>query len=388
MQGHDEVRRRMAAKDWNGVLAAAQPLLDRVPGDGFLLLACHRAHLAKRNLVEARDWLERALALDPAKAMLHHQRSLLEQQCGNLQAALEASRRALALAPRVADYHGRQGELLFQLGDYAAARQSFDAALKLDAARDRWWNKLALCALKCDDAAGAVQAYERSLAVRDDFAIRAALLESRRMEEASRRSGRAVRSASPSYYDDVFAQSPRFLKAGAESDYVDVWRRIAALLREQSGARVLDLGCGPGQFGEFIAQTLPGIDYTGVDFSVEAIAQARHRCPHFRFEQAALPDAALMRALPHDIVVCTEVLEHLEDDLEILASVPPGRMVIGSVPNYDSFSHVRSFKTDAAVRARYAPWLEGLEIARIPMTASNVIWLFHGRRAGNGLVAA
>ncbi len=181
----------------------------------------------------------------------------------------------------------------------------------------------------------------------------------------------------------MFARSPRFLKAGGESDYVVVWRRIAALLREHPGARVLDLGCGPGQFGEFVAEALPGIDYTGVDFSVEAIAQARQRCPRFRFEQAALPDAALMRSLPHDVVVCTEVLEHLEEDVEILASVPRGRTVIASVPNYDSFSHVRSFKTDAAVRARYAPWLQGLEIARIPMTASNVIWLFHGRRAAD-----
>lgn len=378
--GHRAVRRCLASRDWGGVLYTAQLLLARAPCDPVLLVACHKAYVALQDRVNARSTIERAIACDGKNPSLHHLHSLLEQQCGDTIAAREATQRALALAPAAAEHLARLGSLSFQLGDYADAVAALEAALALEPGRDRWWNTLALCAMQRDDLGRAVQAFERALAIREDLGTRAALQESRRLLDATLARGYTVRSASPTYYDEVFAESPKFLKAGTDSDYLPVWRRIADLLAQGGFARVLDLGCGPGQFGEYIAQSMPGIDYAGIDFSAEAVVQARRRCPQFRFEQAKLPDPALVQAIPNDVVLCTEVLEHVDEDIEILRSIPPGKAVIASVPNYDSFSHVRSFKTETAVRQRYGPWLAGLEIERIQMTISNVIWLFHGRR--------
>lgn len=77
------------------------------------------------------------------------------------------------------------------------------------------------------------------------------------------------------------------------------------------GARVLDVGCGNGYTaGQFLAR---GCDVTGVDLSASGIDLARNTYPEGRFECLAADDHILdnLHAAPFDIVVSTEVVEHL-----------------------------------------------------------------------------
>lgn len=98
-----------------------------------------------------------------------------------------------------------------------------------------------------------------------------------------------------------------------------------------AGERVLDIGCGPGTLAHDIA-TRSGANVVGVDISERSIAAARERFAHpaIRYEigdvRSSLPDGRF------DVVVLSNVLEHLPDRSELLqslqASAKPSRFLI------------------------------------------------------------
>jgi 2-polyprenyl-6-hydroxyphenyl methylase/3-demethylubiquinone-9 3-methyltransferase len=89
---------------------------------------------------------------------------------------------------------------------------------------------------------------------------------------------------------------------------------IAAMLPALNpGARVLDIGCGNGYWaGEFLQR---GCGVVGIDPSAEGIAIARRIYTKGRFEQTVATDDLLGRLgeAPFDLVISTEVVEHLYD---------------------------------------------------------------------------
>jgi 2-polyprenyl-3-methyl-5-hydroxy-6-metoxy-1,4-benzoquinol methylase len=116
---------------------------------------------------------------------------------------------------------------------------------------------------------------------------------------------------------------------------------------------ILDLGCGRG----WLAPLLSAFgSVTGVDFSPEGIAMARREYgPHAEFLPADPADATL--GLPperrFDVVVSSEVIEHVEDqgryvDL-VLRLLKPGGWLLLTTPNgnvFDEFCrHRRQFQT-------------------------------------------
>jgi len=55
----------------------------------------------------------------------------------------------------------------------------------------------------------------------------------------------------------------------------------------------------------------------------------------------------------YDSVICSEFLEHVEDDIEVLKKIRSGARFYGSVPNFPFESHVRHFNNKADVEDRY-----------------------------------
>ena len=93
------------------------------------------------------------------------------------------------------------------------------------------------------------------------------------------------------------------------SKFIDVVFALAGPLRP--GTRVLDVGCGNGSTaGEFIRR---GCFVVGVDPSEKGVAWARQSFPEARFELMGAGEDLLARLgeLPFDLVVSTEVVEHL-----------------------------------------------------------------------------
>lgn len=96
-----------------------------------------------------------------------------------------------------------------------------------------------------------------------------------------------------------------------------------------AGMRVLDFGCGPGDFVPFV----PDVDFVGFDISEPYLASARSRFSEARFYGGTL-DEVRQAEEPFDLAVSIGVLHHIPDDtavesLKQIASVlkPGGRYV-------------------------------------------------------------
>lgn len=113
--------------------------------------------------------------------------------------------------------------------------------------------------------------------------------------------------------------------------------QVFALAGElRPGIRVLDVGCGNGfTCGEFLK---PGCTVVGIDLSEQGIAHARRAHPDGRFELMPADDHILRRLneAPFDLVVSTEVVEHLYDPRSYargcFAALRPGGRFICSTP--------------------------------------------------------
>lgn len=89
--------------------------------------------------------------------------------------------------------------------------------------------------------------------------------------------------------------------------------RILALLAALRPARVLDLGCGNGALCGEIARR--GYDIAGVEYDRAGVELARRTHPGLRFHRYGVQDDPQLllaaEGAPFDVVVSTEVIEHL-----------------------------------------------------------------------------
>jgi len=122
-------------------------------------------------------------------------------------------------------------------------------------------------------------------------------------------------------------------------------RSTAAPLREdlriiadmiQPGSRLLDVGCGNGALLTKIARQYPAVRLRGIEGSAEAMARA----PELLQSKIVRQDLSTGFALADeefDIIVCSEVLEHIADYHPTLASIAahtrPGGYVLITVPH-------------------------------------------------------
>lgn len=102
-----------------------------------------------------------------------------------------------------------------------------------------------------------------------------------------------------------------------------------------AGGRVLDIGCGNGSLAGHLHSL--GYAVTGLEPSEEGITIARREYPGCDFHPlGANPESVKrLQAPPFDVVVSTEVIEHLYDPSELLAAAyaalkPGGRIVVST----------------------------------------------------------
>lgn len=110
------------------------------------------------------------------------------------------------------------------------------------------------------------------------------------------------------------------------------------------GIRVLDVGCGNGYTAsQFVKR---GCEVVGVDLSESGIEQARTASPDARFEVLAADTHILenLRTRPFDLVICTEVIEHLYSPRQCIrgcyAALEPGGRLICSTPYHGYFKNL------------------------------------------------
>jgi trans-aconitate 2-methyltransferase len=101
-----------------------------------------------------------------------------------------------------------------------------------------------------------------------------------------------------------------------EHDRTRPVRDLLAAVPEQSPARAVDLGCGPGNSTQVLRERFPAAAITGLDSSPEMIAAARERLPAIRFEVADLRTWA--PAETYGVILSNAVLQWLPDHAALL----------------------------------------------------------------------
>lgn len=335
----------MKLNDPAGARAAYRGALNLAPDNAAFHVAIARAYLADEDLAGAQEAFLSAIMLDPNALGAHLGLAGLAERRNDREAAIMHRRRAITLKPDQATWHVILARHLVQAGQSTEAVASLRAALALEPGNAAW---------------NAMLNELQSWGEQDDW---------------------TARDVSAAYYDAIYASSKTYAMEAQDTVYAQVWNRIRELIFSAQAKTVLDVGCGPGQFASLLCQGTE-IIYRGLDFSQVAIDKARAR--GLANAQFVCEDVRGPRALDGDrpdVIVCTEVLEHISDDLALLSRFREGSLCVCSVPSFYSFSHLRYFADSEQVRQRYLHFFESLtvEAFQLPGTASQ-IFLFYGRK--------
>ncbi|MBK1838357.1 class I SAM-dependent methyltransferase [Azospirillum sp. YIM B02556] len=96
-------------------------------------------------------------------------------------------------------------------------------------------------------------------------------------------------------------------------------RIVTEMVRPLNYDSLLDVGCGQGSLLATLMPLKPQASYTGLDFAAKAIDVARRRAPNAEFGLLDVAAGHLDRRF--DLVVCTDVVEHIEDDVAALRNL-------------------------------------------------------------------
>jgi SAM-dependent methyltransferase len=130
---------------------------------------------------------------------------------------------------------------------------------------------------------------------------------------------------------------------------VDRWVSETARRLGKPALQILDYGCGTG---DHLTAPLAreGHIVVGVDLHQPsiAVARARHQLPNLTFQRADLEALARERRL-FDLIVCSEVLEHIENPgsfLRALASIlqPKGTLILTTPNGFGSYEWLSSLE--------------------------------------------
>ena len=143
----------------------------------------------------------------------------------------------------------------------------------------------------------------------------------------------------------------QYLKFGGQRTQPS--RDLLARVPLAAPRRVIDLGCGPGNSTDLLAQRWPDAEVTGVDSSHEMLAQARRDYPALRWIEADI--AALPPDGAHDLVFSNAAFQWVPDHARVFPALfdalPPGGVLAVQMPrNFDAPSHALLRETAASPR--------------------------------------
>jgi trans-aconitate 2-methyltransferase len=119
-------------------------------------------------------------------------------------------------------------------------------------------------------------------------------------------------------------------------------RDLVARIRLPAPRRVIDLGCGPGNSTQVLAERWPDADVTGLDSSEEMLRRASEKYPHQKWELGEIDQWTPPQ--PYDLVFSNAAYQWVPDHARVmphlLQQVIPGGVLAFQVPaNLDAPAH-------------------------------------------------
>lgn len=215
----------------------------------------------------------------------------------------------------LADRRANYARMLLDSGDAPAAADLQSQALELAPHWAAGWHELGLYREAARDLAGAADAWRQVLLIEPTDMFGAGL-------KLALVGQAAIPPAPPSEYvaqlfDDY---SDRFDTALVETLGYTVPARLMALIDEAAGAggrfaKVIDLGCGTGLFGEQIRAVTSWLE--GYDLSQGMLSKAAEKCVYDELGQAdilyGIPAARQPGATQADLVAAADVFAYFGD---------------------------------------------------------------------------
>lgn len=350
--------------------------LDPLNAKAFLLLG--RAYGEAENHAAARDAVEQAVKLDSDNVGAWATLGRLYIDLDQLEDARSAYEKAADLDPQHVASHLALADLAAKSGESRTEvhHRCTVADLRLDHVPSQ-----ILYANSLMNVGRYAEARKRYLLISrlrpHDQAASAVADELQRWIDSGRPPGGVV---SVDYYDDIYSTSDSYSKDGADLSEAKHFAVICDLLQNDGARKVVDLGCGPGQFAQYL-RSRTSIPYTGIDYSSVAIQSAIDR----GIENAHFLVRDIVQNPEFDYpagssIVCTEVLEHI-DDISLIRSLPANHDCYFSVPSFHTFGHIRHFSNSDEVKSRYSPFFDNFSVQELPIgRGKNRLYVFSGRR--------
>ncbi|HEY3374477.1 MAG TPA: methyltransferase domain-containing protein [Candidatus Aquicultor sp.] len=169
------------------------------------------------------------------------------------------------------------------------------------------------------------------------------------------------------FFDTAAVGRDQAIEESLTVNYEQIVRqqKVLTLADFKQGDRVLDIGCGNGRDLSALGHGYPHISLAGVDFSPGMLREASRRLATEGLKGIELKVADAC-ALPFDdntfdLVICSEVIEHIPDYRlaihEIWRVLCPGGSLIVTTPNWQSLYGVdRKLLEWMRVRRGKEPW--------------------------------
>jgi trans-aconitate 2-methyltransferase len=154
-----------------------------------------------------------------------------------------------------------------------------------------------------------------------------------------------------------------------------VWDLLAPL-PDATVARVVDLGCGPGNSTEVLKQRFPNALVSGFDSSAEMVEAARLRLPDVSFEIEDIRNWD-GKGGPFDVILANAVLQWVPDHAALLpalvaALAPRGSLAVQMPDNLEEPSHRLMRET-----AGQGPWASKLtEASEARLSGLEANWYY------------
>jgi trans-aconitate 2-methyltransferase len=147
-------------------------------------------------------------------------------------------------------------------------------------------------------------------------------------------------------------------------------RDLLAALPPIDARSVIDLGCGPGNSTQALADRYPAAQVAGIDSSQDMIDAARRRLPQADFAVAQVQD--FKAGGPFDVILANAVLQWVPDHATLLPQLigklaPRGALAVQMPDNLDGSAH--RLMREIAQDGPWAAKLAGAAAARTTLAA-------------------